>query len=311
MKLIIYYLLFIFLIVSTGHVFAQVNYFTVLATRGNIYCLNDTASKPVQVKIGERILEGDTINLRDSSYVGLANNTGQTLEIERAGSYSFARLMTIIDSNYESSGKRFVTYVLEGVIKKAENIAQMKSLGAVVRKQENEISIGVPFKTLIIDSSITFKWFGNQDSDGYIFKLFNSSGVTLFMQKLDDTTITFPLNQFHLDRDEYYKWMVSDYKHPDISSDTNFIMIPSPYELESIKDTIKELKTTFEDTTSALGYFVSALFYQRNQLNLKALDAYRKAIHYAPLVNIYKKSFSEFLINMRLYNMVESDSTGR
>ena len=310
MKLKLHFLFLSFIIGATGNVFAQENYFTVLAAQGDILLQKTGETKMVDIKTGNNINPGEQINVGKNAYISLVYSNGMSIEIKKDGVYDFDRLKNSINNNYKSPDKKFTGYVISELTKKATESREMKSMGAVVRVRTNYIETGIPSSSLVIDSTLVFKWFSHGNTNHYIFKLINSSGVTLFMKEITDTTIDCPIYLFHLNKNENYKWIVFDYSNPGISTDTNFIMIPAPYKLEAIRDSIKELNANFGNDSTAVSQIIYASFYQDNELNFEALKAYARALRSAPDVDIYRKMFTAFLLKTKLYRMVDYSSSG-
>ncbi len=305
MKIILHLLLFFFINLQTNYSLAQENYFTVLAAQGKILSLINSKSNWNEIKTGSKIYPNEKIKTGNSSYIGLVHSNGNSIEIKNEGVYEFDQLKNLIRNNSKSSNVRFVEFIVDKITKKAEDLKNIKYMGAVVRAKANYITTGIPHTSLIIDSNIVFKWYPYSSSSNYIFKLINNNNVTLFMKELSDTTIDCTINLLHLNKDENYKWLVFDYNNSKISSDTNYIMIPAPNKLEAIRDSINELSSTFGKDTTAITQIIYASFYQNNQLNIEALNAYKKAIQLAPNVEIYKKMFTSFLLNMKLNKMID------
>ncbi|MGD1007906.1 MAG: hypothetical protein ABR980_11830 [Ignavibacteriaceae bacterium] len=310
MKIILRILFFFFIITGTCNLFAQENYFTVLAAQGKISLLKNGKSNWIDIKTGDKINPGEKLKVGNNEYAGLVYSSGISIELKKEGVYDFDRLKNSIKNNYKSSNRKFTEYVINELTKKAKDSEDMKSMGAVVRKRTNYIEIGIPSPSLVIDSNIVFKWYPYSTSSNYIFKLLNNNDVTLFMKELTDTTLDCPIDLFHLNKGKNYKWIVFVYNNSGISSDTNYIMIPAAGKLEAIRDSINELNSIFGKDTTAITQIIYASFYQNNQLNIEALNAYGKALQLAPDVDVYKKMFANFLLKMKLTRMINYNGTG-
>jgi hypothetical protein len=295
---------------AAQHLYAQENCFTVLAVQGENSIQKKGGADWAEINTGNKINPGESVKVGINSYIGLLFSNGSSLEIKKGGEYKFEQLKQSIKLNNKSSSRKFTEYVINEFTKKTKESKEMKLTGAVVRERVHYIEIGIPFSSSVIDSSIIFKWYPYGTGSNYIFKLINNHDVTLFMKELTDTTLDCPLNLLHLNKDEYYKWIVFDYNKPEISSDTNYIMIPSPYKLETMRDSINQLKLISGDDSTAINQIIYASFYQNNQLNIDALSAFKKALQLAPYVDVYKKMFTGFLLKMKLYRMIPNNGLG-
>lgn len=305
MKKIVFSISFIVFLAGTSFTLAQKDYFTVLAHQGEISLIKPNESRYIKIQTGGKIFPGEGLKISNKSYVALTYSLGSSIEINEAGVYDFNKIKNSIKKNYKSVNVKFFNYVIDQVKKQEEETEKMKSFGAVVRERKNYIAPGIPFTTTVVDSVIEFKWYPNSNSRNYIFKLFNDNNVTLFMKELSDTSVTCRLKIFHLQQNEVYRWMVFDYDNSAISSDTNYIMLPTSYKFKAIKDSIKELDNLLGEENTAIKNIIFACFYQNNGLNLKALEAYKKAVQLAPEVNTYKKIFASFLIKIKLNRMID------
>lgn len=283
---------------------AQDNYFTVLAAQGKISLLKSGRTNWIDIKTGDKINPGEKLKVGNNEYAGLVFSSGISIEIKKEGVYDFNQLKNSIKNNYKSSNKKFTEYVINELTAKAKDSEEMKSIGAVVRKRANFIETGIPSRSLVIDSNIVFKWYPHTTSSNYIFKLLNNRDVTLYMKVLTDTAFDCPVSLIHLNSGTNYKWIVFDYDHSGVSSDTNYIMVPSSGKLKAIRDSINELNSIFGKDTTAITQIIYASFYRDNQLNIEALNAYIKALQLAPDVDVYKKMFAIFLLKMKLTRMI-------
>ncbi len=305
MKKIVLNISVIIFLAGTSFTPAQTDYFTVLAHQGEISLIKPNESRYIKIQTGGKIFPGEGLKISYKSYVALTYSLGSSIEINKAGIYNFNRIKNSIKKNYKSVNVKFFNYVIDQVKKQEEETDKMKSFGAVVRERKNYIAPGIPYSTVVLDSIIEFKWYPNPNSKNYIFKLLNDNNVTLFMKELSDTSVTCKLKIFHLHQNEVYRWMVFDYDNSTISSDTNFIMLLPSYRDNAIKDSIKELDGLLGEENTAIKNLIFACFYRNNGLNLKALEAYKKAVRLAPEVNAYKKIFASFLIKIKLNRMID------
>ncbi|MCL5029191.1 MAG: hypothetical protein M1480_09245 [Bacteroidetes bacterium] len=298
----------IFLLVTfaaCSEILAQENNFKVLAIKGEILIDSDNTNLWHNLTLGSEITGSEKIKLNNNSYLGLAFSPGGTLELKRPGEYNYSQLMYFINLDHRSVNRKFSDFVFNELTKKIGLIKEMKSAGAVIRLRPNGIPVAVPFSSYTIDSVINFKWHPVSNSSNYIFKLINCSNRTIFMKELSDTSLSVNLNSLYLASDSAYRWYVYDFRNPSISSDTNCIIKYSQNKIESIKDSLIELNKTLGSEPSALNQVIYSEFYQRNQLNIDALQALENATALEPSVDVYDSMLNDFLINMRIIKMNE------
>lgn len=293
------------------NLFAQENSFTVLAVQGKIFLQKSRDTSRVELITGSKINPGETITAGSNSYAGLLFSNGSAAEIKKEGVYNFEQLKKSIKTGLKSSNRKFAEYMVGQLTKNVKDSYDMKLTGAVVRKRAEFIEIGIPYLNAVIDSNLVFKWYPYSKSSVYIFKIINSHDVTLFMKSTADTSLNCDINSLHLNRDENYKWVVFDYKNPAISSDSNYIILPPPSDVKALKDSVEQMNSVFTDDSSAVTRIIYASFYRNNNLNIEALNSYKKAVELAPDVDIYKKMYADFLIRMKLHRMLDYTGVGR
>jgi hypothetical protein len=274
---------------------AQTDSFTILAVQGKVLL---SKNKPVMwsnLKIGDRFSGDSKIKLSKDSYAGMIYSNGTSIELHQPGIYDCSTLKSLTLNTQISSNKKFMDFVLKELSKKIDNPLEMKVTGAVVRGRINYIAAGMPFNTCIIDPIVNFKWYPDERTDYYNFKILDGENRTLYIKKLQDTSITININLFNNPGNSCFKWIVSNYEKLEISSDTNYIIKFTQLQTEAIKDSVEQLNEILGKEQSALNQIILAEFYQRNNLNIDALNGYKKAVSLAPKVKIYSAMFKEFL----------------
>lgn len=301
----IIYILIFAAIAARLEIFAQENNFKVLAIKGEILIDSDNTNLWHSLTLGSEITGSEKIKLNNNSYLGLAYSPGGTIELKKPGEYNYSQLKFFVKLDYRSVNRKFSDFVFNELTKKIGLIKEMKSAGAVIRLRPNCIPVAVPFSSYTIDSVINFKWHPVSSSSNYIFKLINCSNRTIFMKEVSDTVLSVNLNSLYLASDTAYKWYVYDFENPSVSSDTNCIIKYSQNKIEAIKDSLIELNKTLGSEPSALNQVIYSEFYQRNQLNIDALQALENATALEPSVDAYENMLNDFLINMRIIKMNE------
>ena len=177
----------------------------------------------------------------------------------------------------------------------------MKTFAAVVRVKPNHIDVAIPSFTSVLDPVIDFSWYSYPSSEKYIFSLLSSENTAIFMDLVDDTSYTLDTEKLKLYRGMVYKWYVFDAGNPKIISDTNAVNVISFDNRALILDTLQMLNEEIESNETPLSVLSLCSFFERNNLNVEALNQFSKAILLAPESEEYKNLFAKFLLKHKLY----------
>lgn len=296
-------LILLVLLPGSLSLYAQSDSFTVLAVGGNVSFTKAGSSAWKHLNTGDQLSGDFKIKIDKNSYAGLIYSNGRAFELNKPGVYESKWLRNSI-SNNTSSGKKFAEFVLNVITKKIVNTKQMKVTGAVVRERMNDIPVGIPPSTYLLDSVVVFSWYPVDSCSYYTFKLINGDNKTVYLKRVQDTTISINFNSLQIN-DDSYKWLIINYDKPEQMSDTNYIFKFTYSKAEAIKDSVEKLNEMIGNQAAALNLIILASFYQRNNLNINALEAYRMAVKLAPKVKAYKIRYNEFVKSMGLDRMVE------
>ena len=121
------------------------------------------------------------------------------------------------------------------------------------------------------------------------------------MDLTEDTTYTLDAEELNLRKGSIYKWYVFDANNPKIISDTNSILVLSEADRKSILDTADILNEEIPSEETPLNILSLGFFYESNNLNLEALDQFRKVIELTPECEEYRLLFAKFLLKNKLY----------
>ncbi|HEX2961874.1 MAG TPA: hypothetical protein VHO43_08805 [Ignavibacteriales bacterium] len=290
---------------SEAELSAQDALFTVIASSGKIFLCGKDTSRWTELSAGSRIFKGDRIKTGDNSYLGLCHMNGRTLEILKGGIYNADELSERLAAENTSVTKKLTDFLVGEIIVKNKS-KNMKYISAVARENLTFIDKDFPAFTVVMDSSVTFRWYPAKDVPSYAFRLMNPSGGTVLIKETTDTLITLNLEELNLEPGRSYSWLVFNPENPAISSDSSRIMILSRSELESIRDSLQELESDLSDTLSPLNQIMIATFFENNRMNLKALEYYEKSISYTGQVPEFRKKYLLFLIRAGLFKRAQT-----
>ena len=296
----IFILVFLILLISfNGH--AQQYSFKVLTFWGKVDYRTSSTQSWKKVQTGESLKIDYEIRLDKNSYVALMFNDGRTMEIKDEGIFEINDLEQNMKHSKISVTQKFANFVAQEIIMDKSEKKDMKTFAAVVRVKPNHIDVAIPSFTSVLDPVIDFSWYSYPSTEQYIFSILNSSGTTIFMDLVDDTTYAIDMDKLKLNRGTVFKWYVFDADYPKIVSDTNDVNVISFDNRALILDTLQVLNEEIESNETPLSVLSLCSFFERNNLNVEALNQFSKAILLAPESEEYKNLFAKFLLKHKLY----------
>lgn len=275
--------------------------FKLLTFSGKVDYRTSSAQSWKKVQTGESLKNDYEVRLDKNSYAALMYNDGRTMEMQDEGIFAIKDLEQNIKNSKISVTQKFANFVAQEIITDKSEKKDMKTFAAVVRVKPNHIDAAIPSFTSVLDPVIDFSWYSYPSAKQYIFSILNSASTTIFMDLIEDTTYAVDTEKLKLNRGTIYKWCVFDADNPKIVSDTNTINLLSNDNRVLILDTLQMLKEEIGSNETPLSVLSLCAFYERNNLNVEALNHFSKVILLVPESEEYKKLFAKFLLNNKLY----------
>lgn len=283
---------------------AQNELFTVIASMGKVFLCGKDTTRWMPLAAGSRIFRGDRIKTGENSYLGLCHTNGRTFEIQKEGLYNADELSGKLTAENTSVTKKLTDFLLDEIVVKNKS-KNMKYISAVARENLTYIDKDFPTFTVVMDSTVTFRWFPAKDIHTYAFRLLSPSKGTVIIKETADTSITLNIEELNLEPDKVYSWSVFNPEDPAFSSDSSGIMTFSRSELKSMQDSLSELSSDLSDNVSPLSRIMIATFFENNRMNLNALEYYEKSLEYTGQVPEFQKKYLLFLIRTGLYKRAQ------
>lgn len=275
--------------------------FKVLTLFGNVESRHPSDEVWKKVNTGEGIKDDREIRLGKNSYAALMYSDGRTMEIMNEGIFSVKELELNIRASKISVTQKFANFVTEEILTDKSNGKTMKEFAAVVRVKPNHIESAIPFFNSFLDPEINLMWHEYNSSNMYVLNILNSENTTIFMDLTEDTAYTLDAEELNLRKGFVYKWFVFDVNNPQIVSDTNSISVLPEKDRKSILDTVEILNEEISSDETPLNILALGTFYESNNLNLEAMDQFRKVIELTPECEEYRLLFAKFLLKNKLY----------
>jgi hypothetical protein len=289
---VLYFFAFIF-IFSCCNLFAQETAFTVMSARGSVE--SKTASGNwIKVHAGDKIGVSDKLKLGAGDYLGLVHVKGKTLELKKAGEYDVLTLVKSVSQEDASFNRKFAGYVANEMVNKSKS-KKMTMLGAVFRSLGNAIEIAVPSAMVTLSSDVTFGWYTLHSAPGYVLRIMNPAGITIYMKDTKDTTLAVNLDMLKLNPNLQYTWVVCSEANADINSGTHTIALVPNAKRKIVSDTLSIMRKEMPDESSALNNFLYAKYFVAQGINVDALTYFDKACTLSGGAEEYADDYAAYL----------------
>lgn len=244
--------------------------------------------------------ENDKLKLNKNSYVGIIHNLGTTIELKNPGTYNVNDLAKKLSTTNSGLSHKYADYVLGELAKSndkdlnKEHYKYMAVTGAVERSTGySAIKVLAPNETEVLNSTITLRWVGVENTKTYLVKITNRFEETVFSQVTSGTELKIDLNKLGTE-ERLHILTVSDKENNKIKSGHYALNHVNNEKATSLENTLKALKKELNQETS-INKIIMASFYEQNKLFLDAISAYEEAIKIEPDVYEYKLVYSMFL----------------
>jgi len=286
--------LFVFIFIfSCGNIFPQDVVFTVMSARGTAQCKAPSGNWE-KIHSGDKIHSGQKVKITAGDYLGLLHVKGKTLELKNAGEYDVTALVKTLAKGDASFNEKFAGYVANEMVNKDKS-KKMTMLGAVFRSLGNAIDIAVPPELTTISNDVTFSWYKLATANGYVFRLINSAGMTIYMKDTKDTSVVLGLDDLKLNPNLQYTWIVCSDVNADINSGSHtFALVPTA-KRKLISDTLEIMKKEMPDESSALNNFLFAKYFASQNINADAITCFEKAYTLSGGADEYAIDYALFL----------------
>lgn len=282
---------------------AQNNAYSVLASYGKVL-IQGSDGKMSPLETGAELLSSDILKVAQDAYIGLIGKNGNTLELNKEGTYKVSDLTGGRGASSDITQK-YAALVLNNMGNASDQsyMYNMSVTGALERSTtSNILQAFMPRTTNLLENNVSFSWFTFKDTDEYIFTLSDRYAKKVLQQVVRDTILALDISKFNLVDENCYYWSVSSKSNPKIKSEEYCIYKLSKNSLAAIRDTLTVLKKDFGSSNTALNSLILASFYEKNNLLNEAMVSYKDAIKKAPQVDEYKKSYALFLIRIGLFD---------
>lgn len=274
--------------------FAQNYSFKVLGSKGN------NQADGNHLTVGSKVLSDQIIKVVDGGYLGLAHNSGKTLEIKISGMYKVSELESKVSLKEQSLTDRYTSFILDELTSSkpvASHYATRRvKTGSVTRAMnQKQIDVWMP-KTSDALNTVTLKWMMKDKEKANKDTKYKVTFMDEYRQKIMEKEVNVPyltldLSESKLSRHDNVMYNVSVIGSEDLSSDDYMLRKLDGKDAKKMNKEIEELS----DDSSAIKNVALAKYYEENELYGNAINAYEKALELSDNLEAYQKLYDTFL----------------
>lgn len=282
-------------------VIAQETAFTVLATKGS--ALSQRANNPdnyVNLTTGTQIFKGDKIIISDSkTYLGIVDNSGNTMELKKAGVYNSDELLKALEMSKGTLAQKYIDYLVKDMTKESEAAAHNMSVtGAVDRSTDrSQINLFIPNGVEAVKGNAAVKWLGNENTKSYEIVFLNMFDEVVFKDVTNEALWVGDLSKLSLDAGEPLKIKVVEADDKSVSSKPVAVQLADRDKTTLVKKEAPVDAGT-DGQNSAISDLVVGGYYQKHGLYMNALYYFHRARTAEPGVEAYEKAYNGLLYMM-------------
>jgi hypothetical protein len=284
----------LFLGTITSAVQAQSYTFKVLVSKGK----SEVKSANVwqALKIGTSLNASDEIRVAENSYLGLIHATGKPVEVRDAKTYKVSDLVAKVGGG-QSAINKYTDFILS---KEEEKKNRLSATGAVTREVGGEKDIILVYlpdrqQASVYGDNVFLEWSSAGMQAPYEIILTSLMEDELGRIEAKNSDYILKLSEGGLKSENEIIVRVNSKNVKGQGSKEYIIKKLRPADRQKIEADIKALDV---DETTAFGQYYLAGFYEQNFLLIDALTSYHQAAVLAPDVELYKTTYTSFLVRM-------------
>ncbi len=298
-------LIFAVVLLSSALLFAGNPEFKVKNVKGDAQIKK--SGKWEKLSSGTSLSISDQIKLAKGSTVSLDHSSGKSINVDKSGFYSVAKLAAKAKTNKTNVSSKLASSLLDELSDSDDLLASgnvndnMATLGAVERAFNNKFSgssilASLPRSSYSVDNKVNFTWNPLEGAKSYTFEIKNGIDEVIYSKVTTATELSVNLDEAKVPFDECYYWMVSS---DDKSSEEFCIFRMNAEQASKIKTEIENLKGEL-DLTNSLDNMILAKFFADNKIVTEATQYFEKAIELDSEVAAYKVMYAKYLLSIGL-----------
>ena len=283
--------------------FGQDYTFRIMVSKGTNKIKVGGAGDWKTLRIGEKLNNGDQVQIADQGYVAMIHSSGKTKEIKKAGDYNITDLAGSISAGTQNIASKYADFVISKMSpeEKEANRRKYASVTGAVERGDSDAAINIfmPTSVSVYNPEVIIRWDPVAgENKTYVVKLKDLFEQTIMVAETSESSYTIDFNDAKLSSaivENLVIVNVSVKGNEDIKSKNAAIEQFSTDATPSFEVELKALQTNLGEQSS-INNLILAEFYEENDLLLDALTSYEFAIKMSPDVEYYREAYDEFLL---------------
>ena len=277
--------------------------FKVMANRGQNKLQRSESTNLIALKTGSKINSGDLLIASQGAYIGLMHNSGKTLEIKEAGTYSVPMLRRKLGGGTASISQRYMNFVMnkinnDDIRAERDYRKDLRATGAVERAVSSS-SIRVRIRETknankVYGQTTTLRWEEAPGVSIYVVTVRNIFNQQLMERETTKSELVLDFTEEVLAKERFIIFNVRSKSNEELISKDFGIQRISPNQAIEFTEQLNRLRKELGDG-SALNKIVLASYFEENRLLMDALTLYEEAIGMSPEVEDFKLMYEDFL----------------
>ena len=259
------------------------------------------------LRIGEKLNNGDQLQVADKGYLGMVHSSGKTKEIKSAGTYDISELSGSISAGNQNIASKYADFVISKMSpeEREENRRKYAGVTGAVERGDSDAAINIfmPTSVSVYNPEVMIRWEPVAgENTTYVVKLKDLFEQTIMVAETSETNYTVDFNDAKLAGaivENLVIVNVSVKGNEDVKSKNAAIEQFNKDATASFEIELKALQANLGEESS-INNLILAEFYEENNLLLDALTSYEYAIKMSPDVEYYKEAYEEFLLRTGL-----------
>ncbi len=278
-------------------VWAQDQAFQVMALDGEVMYMKGEQWQAIE--LGQSLMANDVLRLEDNAYLGLAHRNGQTLSLNKEGTYEVNSLASKIANKAPGVASKYVDLYVSS-LKSGGNKVAMSIERSV---DQNRLKVLLPNSVDVFNDEVILRWKNTAAlNETYEVKLKNMFNEVIMVKQVQDTKVVLNFNDAKIANQRMVIISVNSVDFKDQQSSDYGMKHLTPEEAEPIARELNELKLEITNQQSALDKLILASFYEQNNLLADALTNYEYAVSLAPDVKAFRLAYDQFIFRNGLAN---------
>ena len=157
------------------------------------------------LRIGEKLNNGDQLQVADKGYLGMVHSSGKTKEIKSAGTYDISELSGSISAGNQNIASKYADFVISKMSpeEREENRRKYAGVTGAVERGDSDAAINIfmPTSVSVYNPEVMIRWEPVAgENTTYVVKLKDLFEQTIMVAETSETNYTVDFNDAKIGR---------------------------------------------------------------------------------------------------------------